>query len=76
MQEPVIVTPKQGELLGCPFCGSEAGLEHDAEGTLASWYVYCRDSTNNDCPIALTNTRGYPRRVEAAAAWNERVKTP
>lgn len=73
--EPVIVTPNQGELLPCPFCGSEAGLEHDANGTLASWYVYCRD-TQDGCPIGYSNTIGYPRRVEAATDWNKRADTP
>jgi Lar family restriction alleviation protein len=73
MKEPIIVTPKEGELLPCPFCGSEAGLEHDAEGTMAKWYVYCRD-VHDDCPISLTNTSGQARRVEAVDAWNRRTK--
>lgn len=74
MTEPVIVPPNVDELRPCPFCGSEAGLEHDADGTLASWRVYCRDINKNGegCPIGMTNTIGYPRRVEAANAWNRR----
>lgn len=73
MTEPVIVPPKRGELLPCPFCGSEAGLEHDAEGSVANWRVYCRDTTHRDCPIALTNTSGRARRVEAVKDWNTRT---
>lgn len=72
-KEPVIITPKEGELLPCPFCGSEAGLEHDAEGIVANWRVYCRDTREDyDCPIGYTNTAGSARRVEAVAAWNRR----
>lgn len=70
--EPVIVPPNPGELLPCPFCGSEAGLEHDATGMLASWRVYCRDIAEG-CPIGMTNTIGYARRIEAAMAWNKRT---
>lgn len=71
--EPVIVEPKPGELQPCPFCGSEAGLEHDAVGAHADWRVYCRDTTDRDCPIGYTNTRGRARRVEAVRDWNTRA---
>jgi hypothetical protein len=72
--EPVIVSPKPGELLACPFCGSEAGLEHDTNMIVANWYVYCRDTTSvpAGCPIGMSNTVGYSRRVEAVKAWNTR----
>lgn len=74
MTEPVIVEPRSGELKTCPFCGSGAGLEHDAVGSFAKWYVYCRDLVpGGDCPIGMTNTIGYARRVEAVAAWNRRT---
>lgn len=75
--EPAIVEPKPNELLSCPFCGSEAGLEHDSTGMLANWRVYCRDTHSlTGCPIGLTNTIGYSRRVEASTAWNRRAAVP
>jgi Restriction alleviation protein Lar len=71
-RDPKIIVPEPGELLPCPFCGSEAGLEHD-ESSLSSWHVYCRDQhAATPCPIGMTNTLGYARRVEAATAWNKR----
>ncbi|RPH72683.1 MAG: hypothetical protein EHM78_01930 [Myxococcaceae bacterium] len=74
MTEPVIVPPIKGELQPCPFCGSEAGLEHDSNGsTIASWRAYCRD-IRDGCPMGMTNTIGYPRRAEASAAWNKRAR--
>ena len=69
--EPTIVYAAQGELKPCPFCGSEAAFEHDSEGSLAKWRVYCCDRAEG-CPIGLTNTIGYSRRSEAAEAWNRR----
>lgn len=68
VKEPVIVMPKAGELLPCPFCGSEAGLEHDAEGTVANWYVYCRGAggisdgrvTASAAMKQIFNGRDYP----------------
>jgi Restriction alleviation protein Lar len=68
---PATIEPKPGELLECPFCGSPAMFEHDTTGTMAGWSVYCCD-TEEVCPIGLTDTIDYPRRVEAAAAWNRR----
>lgn len=75
MREAVTVLPKEGELMPCPFCGSEASFEHDDTGQLATWRVYCRDSVvgTKPCPMALVSTMGSARRVEAAAAWNRRV---
>ena len=70
--EPVIVSPNPGELEPCPFCGAEAGFEHDASGSFAQWYVYCRDMKEG-CPIGYTNTIGYARRTEAARGWNKRA---
>ena len=75
VDEPVIVPPRPGELQPCPFCGSEAGLEHDAVGAYANWRVYCRDASGDACPIGMTNTRGRPRRVEAVKDWNTRART-
>lgn len=72
MTDPVVIPPSPGELRECPFCGSEAGFEHDAVGEIGNWYVYCRDTQDISCPIGYTNTMGYARRVEAAAAWNRR----
>lgn len=74
-REPAIVEAKPGELKPCPFCGSEAAFEHDSTGTLATWRAYCRDP-EDECPMGLTNTRGYARRVEAATAWNTRRREP
>lgn len=75
MKEPTIIIPNEGELLPCPFCGSEAGLEHDTEGTYANWRAYCRNTRHEYyCPAGYVNTNGYPRRVEAVAAWNRRIK--
>lgn len=71
MGEPVIVEANKDELLPCPFCGSEAAFTHDDSGNLASWRVYCRDMEEG-CPMGLTDTIGYSRRVEAATAWNKR----
>lgn len=73
--EPVIVPPNPGELLPCPFCGSDAGLEHDNIGMLPAWRVYCCDVKDDPCPMGYANTIGYARRVEAATAWNKRAIT-
>jgi len=70
MTEPAIIEAKPGELLPCPFCGSECAFEHDSTG-LAHWRVYCRDP-DNVCVVGLAASRGYARRVEAADAWNTR----
>ena len=71
MTEPVIVEAKPEELLPCPFCGSECAFEHDDGAMSATWSVFCRDMEEG-CPIGLTNSLGYMRRVEAAKAWNKR----
>lgn len=70
--DPIIVTPKPGELVPCPFCGSNAGLEHDASYSGGVWRVFCCDNGDDRCPIGYANTIGYARRIEAADAWNKR----
>lgn len=72
MTEPAVIEAKPGELQPCPFCGSGCSFEHDSTGTLATWRVYCRDP-NQSCPIGLACSNGYPRRIEAATAWNKRT---
>lgn len=71
--EPVVFDPHPGELLPCPFCGSEAGLEHDESYSGGVWRVYCIDDGDDGCPIGRASTIGYARRIEAAAAWNKRL---
>jgi len=71
MTEPALIEAKPGELMPCPFCGSECAFEHDSIARLAKWRVYCRDP-DDVCVIGLAAVRGYPRRVEAADAWNKR----
>ena len=69
---PKIIEPNPRELKPCPFCNGDAAFEHTETGFKPTWHVYCRD-TNNECPMAYSNTIGYARRVEAATAWNRRA---
>lgn len=71
--EPVAVEPRKGELRRCPFCQSEAGLEHGESYLGGVWRVFCCDDSDEKCPIGLMSTIGYARRAEAVAAWNKRT---
>lgn len=67
----------QGELLPCPFCGSQAavgGTSFESDGV----YIYC---TNDNCHVAMGENydrdggddHWYISEKEAIALWNKRV---
>jgi hypothetical protein len=69
------------ELLRCPFCGGEAMLEEvrrDPGPDDVRFSVGCRDSADDHegfpC-IGYMSVMTYPRRIDAANAWNRRIAT-
>ena len=53
------------ELKPCPFCGGEAELMHDHDGT---WFVICGER----CGVSPA-TCCYEKREDAVSAWNRRA---
>lgn len=56
------------ELKPCPFCGSEAVINH--KQVLGTWIVEC---TNNSCPASYMIGMDYDTKLEAVDTWNRRV---
>lgn len=59
---------KNSELLPCPFCGGEAEMHYDANG---SKWVACE---NRECAIQPYLYRTKRTEAEAIAAWNTRYE--
>lgn len=58
------------ELKPCPFCGSEATINHKV--VLETWIVEC---SNISCPASYMIGYDYDTEEEAIEAWNKRVPT-
>jgi Lar family restriction alleviation protein len=59
---------KNGKLLPCPFCGGEAKMHYDANG---SKWVACE---NRECEIQPYLYRTKRTEAEAITAWNSRAE--